>query len=152
MNAKVVLAIAAVALSGCGAPAPKSSAAETFALRTECGKMGEAWLIKHPLRRFGTVTETEDAKVFYTSSANRCWIIVAYKNWSYSVEAGRGPRSWPSWAAHKIWKEVTEVTETLYDAQTGADIMSCRRIDYEAPPYKEADCRYIRSAAASDLG
>ena len=150
MIKKMTFVIASMALSGCGAsaPAPKASPSEIFGLRTECGKMGEAWLARHPVRKFSDYSKNEEAKIFYNSEINRCWIVVTYRNWQYHIVAGQSPRSWPAWAAHKIWKEVTEESQTLYDVQTGADVKSCRLVDYST---YDDDCRYIRKAAESDL-
>jgi len=62
--------------------------------------------------------------------------------------AGESPRRWPSWAAHAITKEVTERKRTLYDIQTGADIMTCRTLDGDG---FDSDCAYIKKVEASDL-
>ncbi len=138
-----------VVLAGCSNPqsATKPTHAEIFALRTECGKMGESWLMKHPMKE-NIKNGPSDAKIFYSSSSNRCWIITTYWNFSYSMYVGQSPRLWPSWSAHDVRKEVTERKRTLYDIQTGADVMTCRTLDGSG---YDNDCHYIKNVEASDL-
>jgi len=136
--------------AGCSQNSPIAPAdpRSVFALRTECGKMGEAWLMRHPLEVANNVSYSA-ANIFYSSSANRCWIVVSYSNWHYSKYIGRGPRLWPVWANHDIRKDVTEEKQYLYDIQTGAKIMMCRTLDYSFG--YDDDCRYIKKVEVSDL-
>lgn len=127
--------------------ASKPDPTAVFSLRTECGKMGEAWLMRHPIRT-PSYPESEEAKILYNSAVNRCWLIVTHLNYHYSLAVGMSPRVWPEWAVHQIRKDVTEENQTLYDIQTGARIMMCRLLDYVG--YGD-DCRYIQKTEASDL-
>lgn len=147
-KAIILLVLACAGCSDDSHTASKPDPTAVFSLRTECGKMGEAWLMRHPLETGPTISHGA-ANVFYSSSANRCWIVVAYTNWHYSRYLSHSPRLWPHWASHDIWENVTEQKQYLYDAQTGARVMMCRVLDYK-DGYDD-DCRYIRKVDASDL-
>lgn len=150
MRLIILSSAVAIALSGCGSPAPasKASPSEIFALRTECGKMGEAWLMRHPLKTFAVSYEDEKAKIFYNSESNRCWLISTRTNRKSSMYTGRSLFRWPEWASRYIEKEVKEESSVLYDVQTGADVMTCWRLDYRS---LAGDCDYIKKVEASDL-
>ena len=124
------LIVAAVALAGCNASDPQPTASEIFALRAECGKMGEAWIKQHPLPEKGE-DSLNSTGTFYSSKENRCWVIV-------SNSSGFG--------AGKIFKQ----HETLYDAQTGAEVMTCYRENYEPTASFESRCRYILKVTYDD--
>ena len=142
------LTIITAALAGCNAPAPvqRPGAAEIFALRTECGKLGEAWLMRHPTARAADNT----AKIYYASEPNRCWIIT--ENTERTVIQPRsGSRSWPEWAADRRHTRY-DTTNVLYDAQTGADTMTCRIMDFEPNGSYREWCKYLKVVEGSDLG
>jgi len=108
--------------------------------------MGEAWLMKHPLDK-DVRSGSNEAKVLYSSSTNRCWIITTYWNWRYPMYV-ESPRRWPEWYANAIRKFATKRDRTLYDVQTGASVMTCRTLGSDG---YDDDCRYIRKVEASDL-
>ena len=53
---------------------PMPTASEIFALRTECGKLGEAWEKKHPFYRTEALG-SQLPKPFTTVKINRCVVV-----------------------------------------------------------------------------
>jgi hypothetical protein len=132
---RIALIVGAVALASGAAADPKKPqqpspplTPEIVAQRTECGKLGAAWLKQHPLVEKNSY-RTSSFRAFYGSKTNQCWLI--------KVELWGGS-----------WRE-----RHLIDAQTGAETMTC--IDRPAASKNDAgpkrDCDYIEKVEDATL-
>jgi hypothetical protein len=113
---RIALIVGAVALAGGAAADPQPTAS---ALRTECGKMGAAWIKQHPSPESEGMNASA-ARIFYGSKTKQCWLI-------------------------KVELEGDVRVRHLIDAQTGIETMTCfddsRHPETSHQPKR--DCNYI---------
>ena len=123
---RIALIVGAVALvNGAAAdPQPKASA-----LRTECGKLGAAWIKQHPLPESEGMNVDAD-RIFYGSKTKQCWLIKS------DVESEGDVR-----------------VRHLIDVQTGIETMTC--FDDSRHPQTshepKRDCNYIDNVENANL-
>src|SRR5271165_4098539 len=128
MLMRTAFIVAAVALAT-GAAADPQLTPDVVAQRTECGKLGAAWVQQHPLPESNR-NEAFAASIFYGSKTNQCWIIKV-----------------------RTWGDGDYRDRHLIDAQTGIETMTC----YDDPGKKptnakpKRDCDYIEKVEDATL-
>jgi hypothetical protein len=122
---RTALIVAALALATSAAADPQLTP-EVVAGRTECAKLGAAWIKQHPLRASGEYMFS--ARFFYGSTTNQCWIV---KSENYGSHRDRH----------------------LIDAQTGAETMNCRDHPFDSNDHgnPKRDCDYIEKVEDATL-
>ena len=124
MRTAFIVGAVALASSAAADPQPKASA-----LRTECGKLGAAWIKQHPLPESEGMNVDAD-RIFYGSKTKQCWLIKS------DVESEGNVR-----------------VRHLIDAQTGIETMTC--FDDSRHPQTshepKRDCNYIDNVENANL-
>jgi hypothetical protein len=120
---RIAFIVVAVALASGAAADPQPTASETFALRTECMNLGEAWDKKHPFTREGTL---RSLTTFYVPKINRCLILTKY------------------WDSKNMF-------EVIADIHTGFVVAKCGMVNGEVAEHFETGCAYIEKIINDDL-
>jgi hypothetical protein len=122
-----IVGAVALASSAAADPQPKASA-----LRTECGKLGAAWIKQHPLPESEGMNVDAD-RIFYGSKTKQCWLIRS----DVELEGLEGDVR----------------VRHLIDAQTGIETMTC--FDDSRHPQTshepKRDCNYIDNVENANL-
>jgi len=106
-------------------------APEALAQGTECGKLGAAWVKKHPLPKSGD-NDSHAVRIFYGSKTNQCWLIKSDTR-----------------------DEGLKRARHLIDAQTGIETMACfdspENFSSIASHNPKLDCDYIEKVENGNL-
>ena len=128
---RTALIVGIVALASGATADPQPTASEVFALRTECGKLGEAWVKKHPPEPWTEKVRQYTYKTIYDAKSNRCIVYLS----EHEIPAS----------------EKSTDLQLLYDAQTNNVLGACKHVDGKPEDETSAlSCRQVQETLDRD--